>query len=209
MILGTVQSIWRYPVKSLHFEALDEAEVESTGVRDDRTAAYFVGSPDRPRYGKEFRGKENPTLHLLADGPGVRAAAHHAGVDIERREGDRFFDAAPISILFDRWLTALSEHVGYAVEPLRFRPNFFAAASPEFSDDEHALPGRILTAGTVTLRVRKPIERCAVPTYDLHGGPSDPRILRFIAQRRENVMGIYCDVVEPGAIRIGDAISSS
>jgi len=209
MILGTVQSIWRYPVKSLHFEALDEAEIESAGVRDDRTAAYFVDSPGRPRYGKELRGKENPTLHLLADGPDVQAAAQSAGVDVERRAGDRFFDAAPISILFDRWLAALSEHVGYAVEPLRFRPNFFALASPEFSDDEQALPGRILNAGTVTLRVRKPIERCAVPTYDLHGGPSDPRILRFIAQQRENIMGIYCDVVETGAIRIGDAISSS
>lgn len=209
MVLGTVHSIWRYPVKSLHFEALDAADVEPTGVRDDRTAAYFVGSPDRPRFGKEFRGKENPTLHLLSDGPDVQAAAQHAGVDVERREGDRFFDAAPISILFDRWLVELSEHVGYAVEPLRFRPNFFAVASPEFSGDERALPGQVLNAGTVTLRVRKPIERCAVPTFDLHGGPSDPRILRFIAQQRENVMGIYCDVVEPGVIRIGDAIASS
>ncbi|HKE35801.1 MAG TPA: hypothetical protein VKB39_00115, partial [Candidatus Baltobacteraceae bacterium] len=89
-----------------------------------------------------------------------------------------------------------------------FRPNFFAVAAPEFSDDEPALVGRTLTAGGVTLRVRKPIERCVVPTYDLRGGPSDPRILRFVAQERENVMGIYCDVVTPGVVRIGDRIAS-
>lgn len=209
MVFGTVHAIWRYPVKSLHFEALDEVEVDPDGIRGDRTASYFVSSPDRPRFGKEFRGKENPTLHLLPDGPAVQDAAQYAQVEIERRDGDRFFDAAPISILFDRWLEALSEHVGYAVEPLRFRPNFFAVASAEFSGDETAFPGRSLTVGTVTLRVRKPIERCVVPTYDLRGAPNDPRILRFIAQERENVMGIYCDVVEPGIVRIGDAIASS
>jgi MOSC domain-containing protein len=209
MDFGTVHSIWRYPVKSLHFEALGQADVEATGLRGDRTSAYFVSSPDRPRFGNPFRGKENPTLHLLSDGPDVQAAAQHARVEIERRDGDRFFDAAPVSILFDRWLETLSEHVGYAVEPLRFRPNFFAVASREFADDETAFPGRTLTVGTVTLRVRKPIERCAVPTYDLNGGPSDPRILRFIAQQRENYMGIYCDVVEPGVVRVGDTIASS
>jgi MOSC domain-containing protein len=209
MVLGTIASIWRYPVKSLHFEALEQTEVEPTGVRGDRTAAYFVSSPDRPRSGKEFRGKENPTLHLVSDGPGVQSAAERARVEIERRDGDRFFDAAPISILFDRWLERLSEHVGYAVEPLRFRPNFFATASAEFSFNETALPGRTLTVGTVKLRVRKPIERCAVPTYDLHGGPSDPRILRFIVQERETFMGIYCDVVESGVVRIGDDVASS
>lgn len=209
MVLGAIASIWRYPVKSLHFEALGEADVEPTGISGDRIAAYFVSSPDRPRSGKEFRGKENPTLHLLSDGPAVQSVAQQAQIEVERRQGDRFFDAAPISILFDRWLETLSEHVGYEVEPLRFRPNFFAAASAEFSGDEAAMPGRTLTVGTVVLRVRKPIERCAVPTYDLHGGPSDPRILRFIAQQRENVMGIYCDVVEPGIVRVGDEIASS
>lgn len=209
MDFGTVQSIWRYPVKSLHFEALGEVEVEPAGVRGDRVASYFVSSPDRPRFGSPFRGKENPTLHTLADGPDVQLAAQHARVLIERRDGDRFFDAAPISILFDRWLDALSEHVGYAVEPQRFRPNFFAVASDGFSDDETAFAGRTLTVGTVTLCVRKPIERCAVPTYDLHGGPPDPRILGFIAQQRQNFMGIYCDVVTPGVVRIGDAIASS
>jgi uncharacterized protein YcbX len=209
MLLGTVASIWRYPVKSLHFEALGEVEVEPTGLRGDRTAAYFVASADRPRAGKEFRGKENDALHLIGDGPDVYDAAQRAGVDIERRGGDRFFDAAPISIVFDRWLGPLSEHVGYAVEPLRFRPNFAAIATSEFLDEETALPGRTLTVGTAILRVRKPIERCVVPTYDLHGGPSDPRILRFIAQQRENVMGIYCDVVQPGVVRVGDEIASS
>lgn len=209
MLLGTVASIWRYPVKSLHFEELREAEVEMDGVRGDRTAAYFVASTDRPRYGHEFRGKENDTLHLIVDGPDVQAAAQRARVDVERRDGDRFFDAAPVSIVFDRWLLALSEHVGYAVEPLRFRPNIFAVAAPEFFAEETALVGQTLTIGAVTLRVRKPIERCVVPTYDVHGGPSDPRILRFVAQERSNVMGIYCDVVTPGVVRAGDGIASA
>lgn len=209
MDLGTIASIWRYPVKSLHFEALAEAEVDLSGVRGDRTAAYVVRSDGHPRDGKTFRGKENDTLHLLSDGPDVQAAARDAGVEIERLADDRFFDDAPVSIVFDLWLRELSEHVGYAVGPLRFRPNFFAVASPDFSDDETAMPGRTLTVGTATLRVRAPIHRCVVTTYDLHGGPSDPRILRFVAQQRDNAMGIYCDVIEAGIVHIGDRIASS
>jgi uncharacterized protein YcbX len=208
MVVGTVASIWRYPVKSLRPEPMDAAEVELSGVSGDRTAAYHVRTPDHPRAGKVFRGKEHATLHLTSSDAAVRAIAVDARVDVELLDGERFFDAAPISILVDRWLEALSSHVGYAVEAQRFRPNFAIAASPDFLGDEWALDGRTLTLGSTVLRVRKPIERCVVPTYDLRGGASDPRILRYIGTERDNRMGIYCDVVTPGIVRTGDRLES-
>jgi uncharacterized protein YcbX len=209
VLLGTIASIWRYPVKSLRSEPLDEAEIEATGVRGDRTSAYVVRTADHPRAGKAFRGKENPTLHLASTDHGVRGIAVEAGVDVERRDGGRFFDDAPISLLVDRWLDPLSAHVGYPVEPLRFRPNLFIAASPEFSLDESALEGRTLAVGTVLLFVSEAIGRCVVPTYDVHGAASDPRVLRFIAGERDNKMGVYCEVVRPGFVRLGDSVESS
>lgn len=72
--------------------------------------------------------------------------------------------------------------------------------------DEAMLTGRELQLGEVTLRVRYPIERCVVPSYDPGGGGSDPRILRYVAQARSNWMGIYCDVPRAGIARTGDSL---
>jgi uncharacterized protein len=209
MLVGTLTSIWRFPVKSVRGERLDDVAVDATGLRGDRTSAYIVASPGHPRTGEVFRGKENERLHLVEGDAAVRALAARNSIALERRDGGRFFDAAPVSVLVDRWLEELSAHVGYAVEPIRFRPNLFVRAAPDYSQDEAALGGRTLRVGTVILVVRKPIERCVVPTYDPAGGASDPRILRFIAQERNNEMGIYCDVAQPGIARVGDSVSAA
>jgi uncharacterized protein len=124
------------------------------------------------------------------------------------RLGDNFFDAAPISVLVDTWLTDLSAHVGYAVEWERFRPNFFVKAAPEFAQAESDLADAELQFGSLSLRVRCPIERCVVPTYHLRGEAGDPEILRFVAQRRNTWMGVYCDVVAPGIARTGDPVTT-
>jgi MOSC domain-containing protein YiiM len=43
-------------------------------------------------------------------------------------------------------------------------------------------------------------------TYHPHGDHSDPRVLRLLAQHRNACMGIYCDVLEPGSLRVGDLL---
>ena len=203
MHIGRLDAIWRYPTKSLHFEALDEAAVDPDGIRGDRTRALVV-TAGHARLGKTYRGTENDRFHLEYDDEAARALAAQRGVQTEVRGGERFFDAAPISMLVDRWLEGLSAHVGYAVEPHRFRPNLFVRAAEGFALLEDGLAGWELALGPVRLRVRAPIERCVVTTYDPNGGAADPRILRYVAQERKTWMGIYCDVVTPGAIRAGD-----
>src|SRR5215469_6048821 len=133
MIIGTLKSIWRFPTKSLKGEAVDAVEVEASGLRGDRERAFVVRSDGHARSGKTYRGKENDGLHLLDDPGAVPALAAQKAVDVELREGERYFDDAPVSVLLDRWLEGLSAHVGYAVEPIRFRPNFFVTAMPDFA----------------------------------------------------------------------------
>jgi uncharacterized protein YcbX len=69
----------------------------------------------------------------------------------------------------------------------------------ELVDDE-------LQLGGVALRVRSPIERCVTTTYHPQGKASDPEILAFLAQQRDTLMGVYCDVLQPGIARIGDQL---
>ena len=137
----------------------------------------------------------------------TRRARWRPHAHVEHNDDEPFFDDAPVS-LHRRVAgsTGVSSFVGYRVEWERFRPNFYIEALDGIAIDEAALTGRELQLGEVTLRVRYPIERCVVPTYDLHGGEADPRILRYVAQARSNWMGIYCDVPRAGIARIGDSL---
>lgn len=202
MRIGTLRAIRRYSVKSLGGEVLDACAVLASGLDGDRSAALI--SADGPRAGKPYRGKEDERLHRLTTADDALALVPSAELALSDDGG--FFDDAPVSLIVDRWLDGVSSFVGYRVEFERFRPNFYVEAEPGIAIDEAALTGRELRLGDVTLRVRYPIERCVVPTYDLHGGNADPRILRYVAQARSNWMGIYCDVPRAGIARTGDSL---
>ncbi len=205
MLIGTLDALRRYPVKSLRGEAIDFVEMAPTGIPGDRASALIVRSGNA-RVGKTYRGKEHDRLHLLTDTEAATAQAAQRAVEVEVRRSDHFFDDAPVSLLVDRWLDDVSQHVGYRVEWERFRPNGFVRAAAEFSQAESELVGAQLQLGTVKLQVRSPIERCVTITYHPRGDPSDPQILRFLAQRRNTWMGIYCDVLQPGLARVGDPL---
>jgi uncharacterized protein YcbX len=204
-MLGTVASIWRYPVKSLRGERLDRVEVQPGGIPGDRERALFVSSK-HPRFGKTYRGKEHERLHVFEDVETARDSAAERGVSTDAVAGDHFFDAAPISILVDRWLDGVSRHVGFAVEYGRFRPNVFVRAAEGFQLEETALAGMLLEAGTVRLRVRGPITRCVTVTYAPDAASSQPDVLRYLARERNAWMGIYCDVVRAGMLAANDEV---
>ncbi len=206
MEIGTLERIWRYPVKSLRGEALDEVTVESDGLAGDRTRALVVRE-GHPRRGKTYRGKEDERLHLGADPLHATGAARERGVELVLRDdAGRYFDDAPVSLIVDRWLAGVSAHVGFALEPERFRPNLFVHAAPTMHLVEDDLTGRALCCGEVRLRVRYPIERCVTTTYDQTTGASTPEVLRYLAQQRSTWMGVYCDVLRAGTVRIGDSL---
>jgi hypothetical protein len=204
VVLGSLEALRRYPIKSLRGESLDRVEVGQTGIPGDRAAALFAR--EGAREAKTYRGKENDRLHLLDEAEGARGLARERGVDVEIRRDEHFFDDAPLSLIVDAWLADVSAYTGYPVQWERFRPNFFVRSFEQGAPLERELVGRELLLGEVRLRVRAPIGRCVTVTYHPNGEPSDPRILEYVAQRRNNAMGIYCDVVAPGVVARGDAL---
>ncbi len=206
-LLGHIESIWRYPIKSLRAEKVDCAAVAADGLRGDRTAALYVKSGGA-RVGKPYRGKDNNRLHTTDQVDRARTFA--PGIELDHRAGPgaRYFDAAPVSLLFDAWLNEASALIGYALNPLRFRPNIFARAQADDFPSEIALIGAQLEIGDISLRVREGIGRCVTTTYDIETGEGDPSVLRAIAQHRSNIMGVYCDVLRSGEIRTCDPIYS-
>lgn len=202
-ILGTVESLWRYPVKSLAGEQLDRLEIAADGVPGDRARALFVES-GHARAGKTYRGKEHHLLHTTSEPAQAERYARDAGVVTQLRNGTHFFDAAPVSLLFDIWVAEVSGGVGRALDFRRWRPNIYARAGESFQEND--LIGTLIEAGTALLRVRAPIERCVTPNYDIATGESDPQVLRYVAQKRDTNIGVYCDVELAGVVRAEDVL---
>lgn len=206
MLIGTIAALWRYPIKSLAAQALMEVDVTPAGFAGDRASALVVTTTAHARAGKPYRGKENHLLHTVETPQAAQAFAAAADVEVVAVSGEHFFDAQPISLVFDSWLRDVEQLVGRELDPLRYRTNIFARAVAGFDDREKALVGASLAAGAVGLRVVATIGRCVTTTYDIATGQSDPAVLREVAQKRANTVGVYCTVEQPGILRPGDRI---
>jgi uncharacterized protein YcbX len=204
-LLGHVAAIHRYPVKSLAGEELDQVAIEESGIPGDRAAALFVTS-GHARAGQTYRGKEHNLLHLRSDPGDAIALAEANSVTVELRRGTHYFDLAPISLLFDRWVDEVSAGVGRPLDFRRWRPNLFVRAAADFRLSESDLDGALIEAGAALLRVRQSNKRCVTPNYDVETGEADPAVLRYVAQQRDSVLGVYCDVELAGIVRAGDAL---
>jgi uncharacterized protein YcbX len=208
MDVGRIAALWRYPVKSLKAEALALASVQADGLAGDRTAALVVETPTHARAGKPYRGKESSRLHLTSDPVTAASYAADASVLVTLDRGrPRWFDAKPVSVLLDLWVRDVEALVGERLEPLRWRPNLFVETVPGFVKREGDLVGATLRTGGVTLAVVATIKRCVTPTYDVATGNVSPRMLEAVASERGNVVGVYCEVVEAGDVRVGDALA--
>jgi uncharacterized protein YcbX len=206
-ILGELAAIWRYPVKSLAAQPLESTPVSAEGIPEDRRSALFVRS-GHARTGKTFRGKEHNLLHTVTQAADAAQLARKSGVEVEVRaeRGAHYFDDAPISLVFDGWIAEVERALETPLDPRRWRPNFFARSAAGFAFSEADLLERHIEIGDVVLRVREGIGRCVTTTYDVQTGERDDDVLLYVAQRRANVMGVYCDVELAGTVRVGDAL---
>jgi uncharacterized protein YcbX len=208
--VGRIAGLWRYPIKSLKAEPLRRAAVLADGLEGDRTAALVVETPSHARAGKPYRGKESAQLHLTADP--VTAASYAADANVMvtlDRAQPRWFDAGAVSVLLDLWVRDVEALVGEPLDPLRWRPNLYVAAAPDFVKRESDLVGSALRAGGAVLRVVATIRRCVTPTYDIANGDSLPLVLEAVAAERANVVGVYCDVEVPGDVALDDIMRLS
>lgn len=205
--LGELAAIWRYPMKSLASQPLERTAVRADGIPGDRAGALFVQS-GHARTGKTYRGKEHHLLHTVSQAHEAARIAARSGVHVEVRAqpGERYFDDAPISLIFDRWIAEVEGALEKPLDPRRWRPNLYARAAAGFTLIETDLLARTIEVGEVVLRVRDTIRRCVTTTYDIQTGERDEDVLLYVAQKRANVMGVYCEVELAGTVRAGDPL---
>jgi uncharacterized protein YcbX len=75
--------------------------------------------------------------------------------------------------------------------------------------EEHGWAGREIAVGDALLRGIDPVPRCALTTRDPEQGTTDAPVLRALAAlrgKRDVTFGLWCEVLAPGRVRVGDLV---
>ena len=144
-----------------------------------------------------------PIAGRLVEGELAAALSRHLGRPVRllaRAADQRGADDAPVTIMSSASLAALGVPDGR-----RFRMSITLDGVEAW--EEHGWGGRELAIGEAVLRVTEPVPRCVVTTRDPERGVRDAPTLKALADlrgRRDVTFGMWCEVVAPGRVRVGD-----
>jgi len=208
-----VEELWRYPVKSLRGESLQEAEVLKTGIRGDRE--IVVVSASRGRFitsrthhhllglqGGLSPGTGEATINGHAwDTPEARALVEQAAgekAELVHVPGTERFDILPLLVATDGAINTLG------LDQRRFRPNIFIGGVEGLA--ERQWEGKQLRIGEATIYAAQLRARCVMTTYDPDTLKQDRTVLLRIVKEFDGTMALDCSVAKPGTIRVGDPV---
>jgi uncharacterized protein YcbX len=118
------------------------------------------------------------------------------------------YNRAPIHLVSSASIADLQHTLPESsIDSRRFRPNI-VLETPETAGAqvERSWIGRTLRIGDAKLRVTEPCARCVFTVLPQGDLPFDKRILGAIA-RQGGGFGVYCSVVVPGRISVGDPVT--
>lgn len=205
-----VAELWRYPVKGLRGERVEALEFAADGVPGDRglrvldDRGIVTGRRKQRMIGLEATLGEDGDV-LVGGNPWDSPAAAESirevaglGARLSRPLGGHEYDAAQVLLLSGGSVAQL----GY--DRRRFRPNIYLEGATGPIELEWI--GQRLRIGDLVLAVDEPCERCVITTIDPDTIEIDLDVLKRTRAELGGDMGVYCTVVEPGVVRIGDAV---
>ncbi len=228
-LVGHVVGLWRYPVKSMAAEPLDEVEVSWNGLAGDRRWAFVrpgeqaSGFPwltmrqrpemtgYRPAYADPASPRTSATSVRTPTGADLDvldpALADELGVGVQVLHQDRgVFDEMPLSLLTTTTVAGVGTAAGRELTALRFRPNLLVEPVGDAAFPEDGWVGAVLSLGVAAVRVDQRDARCMMVNVDPATGERDPAVLRAVARERDAQVGVYGSTVRPGVVRRGDEV---
>ena len=205
-----VSEIWRYPVKSLKGERLEQTEITKFGIPGDRQVAVirtingrFLTSRSKPKL-LGLQGGINPdgvptvNGHPWNSSEAMQLVREAAGepVTLQQVPAPQAFDVLPLLIATDGAARYLN------IDHRRLRPNILLADVPDL--EERKWPGRVITIGEVRIHAEKLRDRCVMTTFDPDTQVQDPSILLRIVRELDGSTALDSSVIHPGKIRVGD-----
>lgn len=224
--------LYRWPVKSLAGEALDEVPLREHGLPGDRAHAVVEAS-DRARV---LSARQVPRLLAWSAAFDGAAGAEGASPEVTSPAGTRYGwddESLPAALSDDLGRTvttsaagrnhdrpdtvlvtteatrrALQEELGSPVDVRRFRTNLHLdLRAPAYAEERWE--GAVLRlASGAALRFTGPCERCTVPTHDPdRPDRRRPEVLRWLQLSRAGIFGAIARVERPGPATVDDEVT--
>jgi uncharacterized protein YcbX len=232
-IIGRVEAIFRYPVKSMAGERLEAANLGWHGLEGDRRLAFrkmddrsgfpWLSAsklPDLLRFAPLRREDGKLPTHVRTpDGREKEIFGEELAAEIGRQCGtpvqmmqlrQGFFDEAPISVIASDTVREIGRLAGLSADVRRFRPNVLVRllrAGP-FQEDEWV--GGVLSFGegddapAVTVTMRD--VRCSMVNFDPDSASPAPEVLKAVVREHQNTAGIYGAVTRIGRLAVGQSV---
>jgi uncharacterized protein len=233
--VGTIEAIFRYPVKSMRGESLSEAMMGWHGVEGDRRFALrrvdFRGGfpwltagrlPDLLHYATQRIADEagdQPTHVRTPDGDTLPLLGEELAKDVERRCGEPvqmmhlnhgMFDEAAISVIAAGTVDEACRLAGKAGDVRRFRPNILLRTRNGIPFEEDAWVGGRLAFGdeadAPAISVTMRDVRCAMITFDPDQKTRSPELMKAVVRANDNNAGVYGAVIRAGRIAVGQTV---
>ena len=117
-----------------------------------------------------------------------------------------YFDLYPVHLLTGASLRHIQSLAPESViDVRRFRPNFLIDDDSGDADPvETAWLDRDARIGVAKLRIDIKTMRCIMTTREQPGLPRDGAVLRAMMRQTEQCLGVYANVVQGGAVTVGD-----
>ena len=117
-----------------------------------------------------------------------------------------YYDAFPLVIMTSASLRELARRApDSTIDVRRFRPSILLDGDGD-GFAEQSWSGRRARLGTATVAIVAPCPRCIMVTRAFADLPEDRRIMRTLVRENAQCLGVYATVVEPGVVRVSDAL---
>jgi uncharacterized protein YcbX len=206
-----IEELWRYPVKSMAGEQLEQARLTPSGIDGDRIVQVHSAA------GQTLTARTYPGLlqlratldakgRVLVNGrrwtdpevlSAVRAVAG-AGSELVQDESIDRFDVLPLLVATDGAIAAFGR------DRRRLRPNIVIGGVEGLS--ERQWEGGRLFVGDVEIAIDDLRGRCVMTTFDPDTGVHNSDVLRDIVKRFGGQLALNCAVVNGGEIRVKEEV---
>ena len=206
-----VKEIWRYPVKTMAGEKLQQVRIGGLGIEGDRVVhvedarGQVITSRSHPRF-LGHKGTLGPDGEPLVDNQpwnSLEVATEVVkivgpGAKLVRYDGIERFDVLPLLVATDGAIAAFGH------DHRRLRPNIVIGGVEGLTEREW--PCGYLLIGKVLIGVQDLRLRCIMTSYDPDTLVQDKEITRGIYRRFEGKLALNCFVIEGGEIVVGDEV---
>jgi uncharacterized protein YcbX len=233
VVIGHIQAIYRYPVKSMAGETPERTQLGWHGLEGDRRFAFrrvaerggfpwltagklpelLLYKPirqDNAELPSHVMTPEGKVLGITSDELRAEITGRY-GADVEMMQLKQgIFDDAAISMISSATSHKITSDSGNPPDIRRFRPNIVidTHGSEPFAEDQWVGKTVVLGDAQDSPAVQVTIRdlRCAMVNLDPDTAQPDPSVLKAVAQLNQTCAGVYGTVIRTGELSVGQTV---